>query len=102
MTPTQRILEAADWICAYCGERAVNADHVIPRQLRKKLRAAGRVVAAELLELVAACFNCNYAKACRRLVPPAWAGRVKALNALGFGRWRVWHGDAASLRKTVR
>lgn len=102
MTPTQRVLHAADWICAYCGGRATCADHAIPRVIRKKLRNAGKVVAAELLELVAACVSCNLGKGPRKLVPPSWSRHITALNALGFGRWRVWDGSQAALRVVSR
>ena len=93
--------------CAYCGVRkAVNRDHVIPRSLiRNYNRFApddAPSIPAEWLEVVGACFECNIRKSSRRLVPPSWIKRVKALNRFFPGTpWRVWNGNpqAAAFRE---
>lgn len=76
--------------CAYCGKaRAVNADHVVPKSLRKKYGCPEFLRAT-----VGACFRCNHLKGARRLVPPSWAQWITALNEAYPGTpWRVWSGD---------
>ena len=99
-------------VCAYCGKKmAANGDHVIPRSVvknrlqtkfvkvsetrmaRRICTASGEVVPSELLELVAACFDCNYRKGARLLIPKSWTDRLDALNDLGIGIFRVWDGS---------
>ena len=90
--------------CAYCGvRRAVQRDHVIPDSLVKKYdqmaasRKIGRhlyMIPNEWRQLVPACFECNIAKAARRLIPPSWADKIDALNDyFGGTPWRVWTGS---------
>ena len=106
-------------VCVYCTKRrAVNQDHVVPKSLltvrreyiptRKgyvKLKGAfvnGREVPAHLLELAPACHPCNIAKGARRLVPESWSHLIDELNDLfGGTKWRVWRGDAETLRETA-
>ena len=93
--------------CEYCGARAVNADHVVPRSVYKRL-SRGVLARREmtirkqppswLKDTVGACFDCNMAKASRLLIPRSWAHRLEELNSLGIGTFRVWAGDAALLR----
>lgn len=83
-----------DCPCSYCGvRRAVNADHVVPKSLQKKLRQRGVVLPTELKGTVPSCFECNMRKATRKLVPPSWEDRIPALVAAVPGQWRVWRGD---------
>lgn len=102
-------------ICSYCGvRRAVNADHVVPRSLRKKrlsthpgqcpcTRCASRRadIPTELFETVPACFECNNGKGARRLVPASWARRLPLLELYFPGKpWTVWRGEPEVLRET--
>ena len=96
-------------ICAYCQERrAVNADHVVPKSLRRKYkqhrkREARPRIPHELLGTEPACFSCNIRKGARRLVPPSWAEKVPLLNAFFGGTpFRVWDGSLKALREVVR
>lgn len=102
MTITQDILERDDYRCAYCGRRAVQADHVIPRTVRARLARCAARIDPLLLGLVAACRDCNEGKGPRLLIPASWSHRLDELNALDLGTFRVWHGDAASLRIVVK
>lgn len=93
--------------CAYCGARAVNKDHVIPRQVVRTYNRRAPLdapsIPAEWLETVPACFACNMRKGSRRLVPPSWGKRVEKLNKFFGGTpWRVWHGgtDEPAFRET--
>ena len=91
--------------CAYCGDLATTADHVVPRAVLGKHRSERALkgktcpckrhsVPVHLLELVAACERCNLLKLTRRLIPPSWADRLTLLQVMFPGTpWRVWHGD---------
>lgn len=66
------VLERDQWICAYCGNEATEADHVVPKSLGGK---------DELSNLVAACKSCNASKGARTTARltwfnPAWLSRV--------------------------
>ena len=74
--------------CAYCGNPAVNMDHVIPKSVARRY-----LVPIDLLATVPSCFTCNIRKGTRKLVPPSWADKIPALKAAIPGRWRVWSGD---------
>lgn len=102
VTITQDILERDGYQCAYCGKRAVQADHVIPRTVRARLARCESKLDPLLLGLVAACRDCNEGKGTRPLIPASWEDRLDELNALHIGVFRVWRGDAAMLRTTTR
>lgn len=61
-SPSKDAIKRRDKRCAYCGGRPETVDHVFPRS-----RGGGNT----WLNLVAACFKCNQAKAART---PAEAG----------------------------
>ena len=89
--------------CAYCGSRpAVNADHVVPKALRKTLREKYGSLPEELRGTVPACMACNVRKGTRKLVPPSWADYIPILKEFIPGQWRVWDGNpmSASYRGT--
>ncbi|MPZ71414.1 MAG: hypothetical protein GEU71_18110 [Actinobacteria bacterium] len=86
--------------CAYCGQPAVNGDHVIPRSTVRHYNAsdATESIPSAWLAVVPSCFACNIRKGTRRLVPPSWAKRVKAMNRFfGGTKWRVWQGDTSEV-----
>lgn len=85
-TRTQRILERDDYRCQYCGGRAVHADHVVPKALRR-----GRPEFDDDAWIIAACFSCNVRRGTRRYVAPSWADRIAELPRDG---WQVWSGGA--------
>lgn len=99
-------------VCSYCGvARGVNADHVLPRSAYKRLRLPLRPTAALLtarglpswlLDTADSCFDDNIRKGTRLLIPPSWAPRLDALNALGIGTFRVWDGSPEALREVVK
>jgi len=80
--------------CAYCGAQAAHADHVVPRQMRRRAKAAGYNVDSPD-NLVPACGPCDWRKLSRLLIPPSWEDRLDELNALGIGTFRVWRGDTS-------
>lgn len=95
--------------CAYCGDPAVNGDHVIPRSVVRSYNwsapAEAKSIPAAWLEIVPACFACNILKGTRRLVPPSWARRVAAMNRFFGGTpWRTWDGSptAPAYREVAR
>ena len=95
--------------CEYCGvRRAVNLDHVIPKSLfrlrftGRKARLRGKVDPIWKDLTVDACFECNTAKAARKLIPPSLAHRLSELNDLGIGTFRVWDGSPEALREVVK
>lgn len=55
----KRVLERDGYICAYCGNEANEADHIVPRN------AGGK---DEMSNLVAACRPCNGRKSDRLLI----------------------------------
>ena len=59
------VLEEADHLCHYCGDRAIGVDHVIPRK-----QGGGN----ERSNLVAACRQCNSRKSAR--TPDEWKGAL--------------------------
>lgn len=92
MKPTAAIADAL--MCAYCGERrAVHAEHVVPKSLRKTMGARYHSLPLELRLTVGACYQCNLLKGARKLVPPTWAHHVPQLKELIPGPWRVWAGS---------
>lgn len=95
MTPTQEILERDGWVCAYCGKRAVQRDHVYPGRFRRVLKEAG--IDREALEnQVACCRACNEAKGDAAFIPPSWRYTVEEMNKLtklpSWKTWRVYRG----------
>lgn len=95
--------------CAYCGAPAQNGDHVIPKsELTKYNRTAPEdalSIPKAWLAVEPACITCNVNKGRRRLVPPTWARRVKAMNRFfGGAPWRVWRGgvDEPAFREVHR
>ncbi|MGG7466036.1 HNH endonuclease [Plantibacter sp. YIM 135347] len=69
-----RVLERDGYICAYCGNEATTADHVLPKE------KGGR---DEMSNLLAACLTCNGRKSNRMQVRmswfnPAWLDRLPA------------------------
>jgi 5-methylcytosine-specific restriction endonuclease McrA len=94
VTATQRILARDGYRCAYCGGRAIHADHIVPVALRRRHRG---YAGAEFL--VAACGDCNWRKGTRRLAPASFAARLGELPGSG---WRVWDGSVEMLREVVR
>ena len=83
--------------CAYCQAPAVHWDHTTPRSVWK--RGQWPQWAAEQ---VPACFNCNIRKGTRLLIPPSWEDRLQTLNALGYGKFRIWHGDVETLHEVAK
>lgn len=82
--------------CAYCGKPAAQQDHVVPRQLQRKLRETGRRLPRDLEATVFACTSCNYRKLTRHLLPASWEHRIDELNELtGGSPWRVWDGSTS-------
>lgn len=74
--------------CAYCGQRAIHQDHVVPKSYRRI-----RPIPDELSGTVPACGSCNWLKGQRRLVPPSWEDKLPALiEAYPGTTWRVWTG----------
>ena len=94
--------------CAYCGARAVNADHVIPKAVLRRWSVGRRTEGRPRLPrdfrhvTVPSCFKCNIAKGTRLLIPESWADRLDELNDLGIGTYRVWRGDAEALRDVCK
>jgi hypothetical protein len=83
--------------CSYCGERAVNADHVVPKSFVKKWQKTHGPIPMEFLGTVPSCLFCNVRKGARRLVPASWSHKVDALNRFFGGvPFRVWNGDPMS------
>jgi hypothetical protein len=85
-------------VCAYCGDKAIHMDHVVPKSLQRKYHQQhGKKLPLDLAATVPSCGDCNWRKGTRRLVPPSWADKVDELNVLFFGsRFRVWAGDPQS------
>jgi len=85
--------------CAYCGQRAVHNDHVLPRSLVKRYnrdrhRYGRPEIPSRWLVTVLSCGSCNWRKLTRRLVPPSWAGDVELLSAFfGGPKFQVWSGE---------
>lgn len=88
MTPTQRILARDEHVCAYCGGRAIHADHIVPVALRR------RHPGFDTDEYkVAACGPCNWRKGSLRRAPMGFD-----LSLLPGGKpWRHWDGDVGTL-----
>ena len=84
--------------CAYCGQPAVNGDHVIPRALVKRYNHTAPDDAPSIpvawLRVEPSCFACNTRKGQRRLLPASWEPLIPAMSAFfGGAPWRVWDGD---------
>lgn len=86
-TRTQRILERDGYRCAYCGGRAVHADHIVPVALRRRHPGFD---GDEFM--VASCAADNWRKGTRRLVPVGY----DMSNLPGTKPWREWNGDVRS------
>ena len=77
--------------CSYCGARAIHADHVMPKYLRK------RFPESEWATLTTpSCGNCNWAKYTFRWVPPSMEDRIPELVELTGQEWHVYRGGPAS------
>jgi len=59
------VFERDNWICVYCGDKAEEIDHIVPRQL------GGNNMPSNL---VACCKRCNY---------------IKGTNCAGCPQWRL-------------
>ena len=81
--------------CEYCGARAVHADHIFSKALRRRFPDWQNVT-------VPACFACNMLRGTRRLLPPSWAHRQQELEELTGKKWAVWHGDPKELKEVLR
>lgn len=79
--------------CAYCSQRAIHRDHVVPKSVVRRQLRMQRPVPEHLQGTVGACFQHNILKGTRLLIPESWADRLDELNDLGIGIFRVWHGD---------
>lgn len=93
-----------DASCAYCRkERAVNADHIVPKRLRRKKRpdCSPRYPGWENVT-VPACFSCNMRKGDRTLVPPDYP-RLGELQALAVREvWTEFNSDLATVRGVLK
>ena len=99
MTRTQEILERDNWECQYCGERAVQRDHVYPGRFARVLKESG-INRDALRNQVACCRACNEAKGNLPLCPPSWERRIELLNKWtklpSWKTWRVYSGGPVS------
>ena len=88
--------------CAYCTEKpAVHRDHLITKnQARRRPLAA--VARNDPKYIVRSCADCNWIKGLRLFVPESHAHLIPELEALTMGRYRVWTGDAETLRVVVK
>ena len=83
-------------ICVYCQKaRGIHDDHIMSSALRRRFPDWADTT-------VPACLNCNLAKGTRHLIPPSWSDRLKELEELTGKKWKVWRGDAESLRQVIR
>lgn len=87
-------------ICLYCRRRpAIHIDHIVSKDDRRRYGIAKD----DERYHAQSCGECNWTKLTRRLVPSSKAELVDELNALMTGtRWRVWSGDAETLRGVAR
>ena len=87
--------------CAYCGDRAVQTDHLITKNQARR-RAQAQHERENPHFKVRACRNCNEAKGTRLLVPESHEYLIPQLEAITMGKYRVWRGDPDLLRTEAR
>lgn len=88
--------------CAYCGvARGAFTDHLITKNQARRGVKAAQMRNCDVFK-VPACRNCNEAKGTRLLVPPSHEDAIPMLEAITGGVYRVWSGDAKSLRSVMR
>lgn len=89
-------------ICAYCGvRRGHQTDHLITKNQARRSHAAA-AVREDARFKVKSCSFCNEAKGVRLCVPPSHEQHIAELEAITHGTYRVWNGDAESLRIVVK
>ena len=92
MTLTQDILERDNWVCQYCGGRAVQRDHLF-----SKARQPAGIDREDPEFQVASCRACNESKLAYCFVPPSMEHIIPDLNELTPGHtWRVYSGGPVS------
>lgn len=89
MTRTQRILARDNYQCAYCGGKAIHADHIVPIALRRRHPGFD-----DDEWMVAACGPCNWRKGALRRFPPSFA---RFAELPGYKPWKSWNGDPRTL-----
>lgn len=77
--------------CAYCGKRAVQRDHLVPKYLRRKFPQF-----EEEEWIVPACRQCNEIKYTFRFVDPAHEDKIPELKEVTGYTFKVYRGERLS------
>ena len=97
---TKTILARDNHQCLYCGERAVQRDHLIKTAGARRSVEARRT--RELAQCqVAACRDCNEAIGTRCFVPPSHVHLIPELQRITGSVYGVFDGNPATLRRLL-